>query len=339
MRTPRSPRDSADPGVRFGLGGDGWYAGVVHRLMLVTCVVLAGACPAPGGGDAGTSDAGSADAGSADAGSADAGTPPVCENLNQPSLTPDPAFRVIVGVAGGAPLQFPDPAVPWLVEYQFLVPALPCSPTWNYQSQVFYVWGDLTFDAYGANGAYRLSDYVFNQIVPQVSVGWTFIGHEDAGFVPTGSYLRAWTLQALYYWQRGQSESYGQGGALLEVQPGDLLLTRIRYEPDAGVIFASIGSDAGTSAIAIERPFPNENPPLFANWRAFFEQAKSRSGSLLARPMLNVETHLLDEQTACSVVPFEIRGVVSPGIASRAALSSWEEGGLSCSRQLSQLDF
>jgi hypothetical protein len=124
------------------------------------------------------------------------------------------------------------------------------------------------------------------------------------------------------------------------VSPGEEVTTRIAYDADAGTLTASIGTASAVSSIVSERPFPNESPALFTSWRDFLERAAAASGDLFGRPMLNVETHRVDQPTICSVLPFQVGSVGLPGgVVSGAQVDVRRVGDFTCGRPLAQLGF
>jgi hypothetical protein len=267
---------------------------------------------------------------------------PVCSNTSVPRPASDPGYRVQVytsvdSAAGGT--IFPAPSKSWTVEYKFTVPALPCSATWNYENQTFYIWGDLVFDEYGSSGLYPLSNYVFNQIVPQLMIGDTLNGAPH-GYGGVGEVFDTWVIEAQYFWQNSANEYFVQAGSPVGVKPGDEITTKIAYTASTGSITASIAAPEGTSSIKIPAPFPNESPLLFSSWRTFFEQASAKSNGLTAEPQLNVESHFVDQQTLCSVLPWKIDDISLPNV--RAVASSFTTdaiGTYSCPTPLDTLDF
>jgi hypothetical protein len=224
--------------------------------------------------------------------------------------TSDPGYRVIIGSHTGAAM--PPQDRDWLIEYVFTVPPLP-SGTWDYRNQTFYLWGDIDFDAYGSGGAYGISSYRFNQIVPQLMAG-NCLCSNDAAYTPGWRAFSSWVIQAQYYWMNGSS-NYAQCGPLVNVQPGDILTTRISYTAATGKVQASIASARGTSSITINRPFPNE-PALFSSWSSFFAAAQRKSGTaqVLANPVVNVETHYVDPATIRSVLPLAVSRIALPEV-------------------------
>lgn len=262
-----------------------------------------------------------------------------CETTS-PTQGPDPGYRVVVDPSEGAgSVVFPTADSSWTLSYRFAVPPLPCSPSWNHTDQVFYVWGDLDWDVYGARGAHPLSHYRYNQIVPQATIGHVLDGN-DAGYHPTWDRYAGWIIQAQYFWMDDDGTPYAQAGEVVPVSPGEEVTTRIAYDADAGTLTASIGTESAVSSIVSERPFPNESPALFTSWRDFLERAAAASGDLFGRPMLNVETHRVDEPTICSVLPFQVGSVGLPGgVVSGAQVDVRRVGDFTCGRPLAQLGF
>lgn len=69
-------------------------------------------------------------------------------------------------------------------------------------------------------------------------------------------------------------------------------------------------------------------------------RATAKSTSLLARPLINVESHHVDETTFCSVLPLEIGEISIPRIpvkGSRFAIA--HQGVFSCRGPGARLDF
>jgi hypothetical protein len=83
----------------------------------------------------------------------------------------------------------------WTLQYQFKVPPLPRSPKWNYKVGTVYQWGDADFDGYGSTGAYKLSDYRFNQIVAELILG-NVLEASDANYKPSWSQRSTWAIIA-----------------------------------------------------------------------------------------------------------------------------------------------
>jgi hypothetical protein len=253
----------------------------------------------------------------------------------------DPDFRVVIGAASSpdGTVSLPSPSQDWLIQFQFSVPPLPDTSSWDYLRQVFYIWGDIDFDMYGSTGKYMLSDYLYNQIVPQLMTGWALAGN-NSDYKPTWEKLQNWVIQSCYFWQTEAGDVYAQTGEVVDVKPGDAIVEHIQYHANSGSIDASISAPEGTSAISIPRPFPNENVPLFSSWTSFFEQAIAKSGVLYGRPMANVETHYVDQSTICSTLPWSVEDIEIPGISSAAnQYSVTQTGTYTCASKLANLRF
>jgi hypothetical protein len=234
----------------------------------------------------------------------------------------------------------------WTLKYRFVVPPLPVSPTWSYEIGTVYQWGDVDFDGYGSSGPYRLSDYRFNQIVPQLILG-NVLDDNDATYTPTWSHLRTWNIQAQYYWLKGStSKSYALTGRRLGVAPGDNITTSIKYDHTTGTIVAAIADDnvpgaGGISSISIARPFPND-PSLFSSWADFFAKAvaASRTSYVLSTPAVDVETDYLDQTTMCGLLLLRLREISVPGVGSSASSFAVQQlGGFNCPHSVVQFDF
>jgi hypothetical protein len=82
---------------------------------------------------------------------------------------------------------------------------------------------------------------------------------------------------------------YAECGTLINVTAGDVIETKIAFEPESGAMTASIGVKGGSaeqqSQITSVRPFPNEHPPLWATWGEFFKAAEK-----LSEPVEGMET-------------------------------------------------
>lgn len=257
------------------------------------------------------------------------------------------AYRVRVEVreSGKLPdVKLPPATKSWEIEYEYQVPPLPSSATWNYKSQVIYQWGDIDFDAYGSRGAYKLSSYLFNQIVPQLFIGNVLSGN-GAHYDPRWSKLSTWAIQAQYYWQRGD-RSYAQTGNIVNVSPGDEITTIINYRGDTGEIIATVSDNrlsrlSGQSKITIKSPFPNE-PSLFSSWKDFFRRAETKShhNFILGHPALDVETYHLDKKTMCGLLPLIVESISIPRVPLTASQFETDSvGGFACSRPLAGLSF
>jgi hypothetical protein len=234
----------------------------------------------------------------------------------------------------------------WTLEYRFVVPPLPASPTWNYKTETVYQWGDVDFDAYGARGEHKLSDYVYNQIVPELEIG-NVLDASDAGYRPYWHQVSGWQIEAQYYWRHGvTSTSYAQAGAIVKVNPGDEIITAIHYAAASGTIIASVADasiapTAGTSTITISRPFPND-PSLFTSWAGFFKKATAASHTpyVISTPAADVEPYNLDQQTMCGLLPFRLHKISIPGVAEESsAFSIHKPSDLSCKELFVQFRF
>jgi hypothetical protein len=261
-----------------------------------------------------------------------------------PQRLANPAYRLQVYASDAHPEL--AATKDWTLEYRFTVPPLPISPTWNHKIATVYQWGDVDFDEYGTRGKYKLSDYQFNQITPQLILGST-LDANDAHYKPSWSQRSAWAIEAHYFWQNGTTFApYAQTGKVIVVNPGDHLTTIIRFDAKAGTIVASIEDgnipgSAGLSTITIQRPFPNE-PSLFKSWTDFFQKATaaSRSPYVNGTTQLDVETDYLDQQTMCGLLPFTITKIVMPGVPSiPSAFTTAQLGGFTCEGPLTNLDF
>ncbi len=226
----------------------------------------------------------------------------------------------------------------WQLEYKFIVPPIP-QGDWE-PNQVFYVWGDVDFDDYGANGDYRISHYMYNQVAPQVMIG-NCLSSNDPAYTPSWQIFDTWVMQAQYFWMKDDNTPYAICGELINVSPGEELTTKISYNSSSGQITASISGPGGTSSVVVSQPFPDQ-PGLFANWSDFFTQAQAASGTtgVWSQPVLNVESHYVDEVTLCSILPFQVDFVSIPGIPWK--LSSYtisKSGTYSCSSALAVFRF
>lgn len=241
------------------------------------------------------------------------------------------APRVVVAARQGRQFKLPSESTDWTIQYKFIVPPVP-TKTWNPTVNVFYIWGDIDFDQYGQNGNFSLSGYKFNQIVPQAFIGRVLSGN-DANYAPSWSNITGWAIQAQYFWQKNNTP-YAQTGSIVSVIPGELVTTTIQYRAASGAIVASIASNNGTSTITISRPFPNE-PTLFSSWRDFFQKAQAKTGTnfIWSQPVMNIEPGGgADKQTICTLLPFDVRYVSLPGVATNAASYAMAlDSGLPCS--------
>jgi hypothetical protein len=234
----------------------------------------------------------------------------------------------------------------WTLRYRFFVPPLPTSPTWDYRRGTVYQWGDVDFDSYGSGGTYKLSDYLYNQIVPELVLG-SVLDANDADYKPSWSQVSTWRIEAQYYWHKATtSTSYAQTGSVVKVNPGDEITTTIQYTTGTGTIVASIvdnniSGPSGASSITIARPFPND-PSLFKSWADFFKKAvaASRTSYILSEPVLDVETDYLDQQTVCGLLPFALSEISIPGVDSNpSAFAIQQPNGFTCGQPLVALRF
>lgn len=244
--------------------------------------------------------------------------------------------RVFVTAKAGRNVKMPSWDKSWQLKYQFVVPPLPTS-SWDPSQMTLYIWGDIAFDAYGTDGKFKISDYKFNQIVPQLFLG-RVLSNNDAAFKPAWTQQNTWAIQAQYYWQK-DSTSYAQTGPIINVSPGEIITTAINYTATDGKITASISAPGGISTIVLARPFPNE-PGLFADWSSFFKASQAKSANeLYATPELNVEPDA-DKQSVCTVLPFTIRSIDMPSIGNMKDLfAQYVPAGFSCSKPMVVLDF
>ena len=234
---------------------------------------------------------------------------------------------------------------PWRLDYTYTVPRhTPAGMTAS--SSTYYIWGDTDFDSYGVapRAPFPLSRYIYNQIVPQLVLG-NALASNDANYTPGWAVFPTWAVQAQYYWAScdlpagrrcapGHSRSYAQCGAAVNVSAGDVIATSIVYDPTDGAITASIGAEgaaggaaaegaggaaaAAHSVVRLPRPFPNEQPPLFASWREFFEAAQRLSAptegpGVLSHPDFNIETHQVPPAELCDICPFVLARAEATG--------------------------
>ena len=233
----------------------------------------------------------------------------------------------------------------WILEYEFVVPPLPSSHTWDYKTGTVYQWGDIDFDEYGSRGKYKLSDYQYNQIVPELFLG-NVLDTSDAAHAPSWHQRSTWGIEAQYYWKNGATSiSYAQTGRVVKVNPGDEITTTIRYDAQAGTIVASIADEslsgsASVSTITITRPFPNE-PALFKSWTDFFQRAvaASKTSHVMSTLAADVETYNLDQATMCGLLPFTLKKISIPGVSSTASTFAIQPAeGLTCPQPLAKFD-
>ncbi|HEY2514728.1 MAG TPA: hypothetical protein VGI39_27875 [Polyangiaceae bacterium] len=263
-----------------------------------------------------------------------------CSSTSAPLPTSDPGNRVVISATQRADSQvvIPAPTADWQLQYEYSVPPLPCAPTWNLNGSTFYVWGDVDFDTYGSSGAYPLSSYQFNQIVPQLMIGTALSGN-DASYAPSWQLFDHWVIQAQYFWMNADGNFYAQTGPVVSVKPGDRISTVIHYSAATGGIDVSIASEEGGSYITIPQPFPNE-ATAFASWKDFFQRAAAQSGQILGRPQLNVETHFIDTPTLCSALPWTVEQIAFPNVpATASSFVTSTYGDFACGSALTNLDF
>ena len=263
-----------------------------------------------------------------------------CSNASAPLPPSDPGDRVVISATQRADGQvvIPAPNADWQLQYQYSVPPLPCAPTWNSNGATFYVWGDVDFDAYGSSGSYPLSSYLYNQIVPQLMLGTALSGN-DAAYAPSWQRFDSWVIQAQYFWMNADGNFYAQTGPVVAVKPGDRITTVIHYSAATGGIDVSITSPAGGSFITIPRPFPNE-AAAFTSWTDFFQKAAVQSGQILGRPQLNIESHYIDSQTLCSIVPWTVEQIALPNVpVTSSSFVTSTYGDFTCGSALTNLTF
>lgn len=223
------------------------------------------------------------------------------------TVSGDPGYRFVVieGSEGGL-VPFPAADQDWTLAFVMTTPPIPTTSSWDPTRSVFYVWGDIDFDEYGSTGSNPLHNYKYNQIVPQLTLGWGLDASDDA-YAPDSHVHRTWIAQAQYFWMHDDGTSYAHAGDVIEASPGDEATTTIAYSAATGSITVSISVPQGTSTVTSLRPFPNESAAPFASWKEFFTQAAAASsGVLKTRPMVNVESHAVDVETICSVLPLDL---------------------------------
>jgi hypothetical protein len=232
---------------------------------------------------------------------------------SNPNLGGDQDLQYRVGIypSNGQPM-LPSHHNNWTLEYKYIIPPIP-SGNWNYQNQTVYTYGQIDFDQYGSGGKYTISDYMYNQIVPQVMIG-NCLDSNDSQYNPYWHLYQHWVIQAQYYWMNSGDTSFSLCGNIVQVDPGEELTTKISYSASTGKITASISGLSGASTIVIHKPFLNDT--LFTDWSQFFSRAELQSNSTGAygNTALNVETHYLNALTICSMLPFHVNLVAIPGI-------------------------
>jgi hypothetical protein len=187
----------------------------------------------------------------------------------------------------------------WTLEYQFVVPKLPPKDTFDPKRETIYVWGDLSFDQYDAEGEFPLHPCLMNQIVPQVMCGHCLTtSSNDGTYAPGWMTHPTWVMQAQYFWMGPLAETdsvnsrdHALCGEFHKVDEGDRIHTTIHYSAQDGSLDVTIQSSGGKkSHILSKRPFPHM-PDLFPSWGDFFKQAQAASGGEgpLGRACLNIE--------------------------------------------------
>ncbi|HWK46439.1 MAG TPA: hypothetical protein VNT30_17090 [Stellaceae bacterium] len=252
------------------------------------------------------------------------------------------AHRVTVYAVSSGNIEtvpLPTPASDWVIRYQYVVPPIPDSLSWDPSKQTFYIWGDIDFDAYGSSGKFPISKYRFNQIVPQLMLGRSLAGN-NAKFEPSWTNFHTWVIQACYFWQDVDGKFYAQTGRAVPVVPGEQIVTEIQYIAKTKEVVASIYSGGIGSTIIIPKPFPNEEVPIFSDWADFFDKAIQRSGNLFGRPMGNVETKGVEQSTLCSILPWRVGEVTIPFIrVNKANFRIGQVGAFACDTATATLEF
>ena len=255
----------------------------------------------------------------------------------------DPELRVVVepGLKSHIQTPFPNPTEPWELEVKFVVPPLPNAPSWDPSQQVFYIWGDVDFELYDSLGPNPISPYQINQIVPQLMIGNALDGN-DANYTPSWNVYDHWVIEAQYFWEKGHDwqhyTHFALAGKPVSVSPGEMVTSVISYHPETGAIDARISTPTAVSEITIPRPFPDSNPPLFPSWKEFFEAAQAKTGGvLLGQAPINVESHGVQPDTMCSVLPLKVGQMTGPGFPTQQlGFLTRQEGTFSCRTPLMQ---
>jgi hypothetical protein len=265
----------------------------------------------------------------------DSGSPPAVE-----SEAKQHNYRVIEAPKNPHDLTaFPPSSKPWELHYKFIVPPLPNSKNYNPENSELYIWGDVDFDSYGAKRKFQISNYIYNQIVPQLMMGNVFADNKP-DYTPILYTYKSWVIEAQYYWMNANGESFDKAGPAVSVSPGEVVTTVIKYIPEDGTIEARIFTMKAESRLILYAPFPNE-PGLFRNWRDFFEQAETKSGSaVVGQAVINVESHNVDEDSICSLLPFnilEMSGALFPKFSS--GFYTRTEDNLSCPTAVVRTEF
>ena len=195
----------------------------------------------------------------------------------------DDEYRVSVGLPKSK-CRLPPPLESWQVQYEYECPPLPCGDAWDPKTHTFYVWGDLDFDSYGDSHFADVPPHLravhpcyMNQIVPQTMIGNCVAISDPDTYKWTGKTFDSWVIQAQYYWQARKSDSRAHCGPAVQVEPGDLIRTRIEYNAHDGsihVVIAVVGENGDErsdkrSEILLARPFLHDSS-LFESWKDFF---------------------------------------------------------------------
>jgi len=281
----------------------------------------------------------------------------------------DNEYRVVVGLPRNL-CRLPPPHESWQVSYDYVCPPLPTSNTWNSNTHTMYVWGDLDFDDYGASHISNVPVHLrtvhscyMNQIVPQTMIG-NCLAENDDTYKPKWKTFDQWVIQAQYYWQPTKDNGRALCGKYMQVEPGDLIRTRICYTAENGSIQVSIsvvGEDGEEnsnkrSEIVIPKPFLHD-VTLFESWKDFFskclqaerlgeDENRSKvprcegkestpalrgskdSGASMgakARPCLNVEYKgRVDMDTLKSICPFVVKKATYPGLPPDFTTTKWK---------------
>lgn len=196
---------------------------------------------------------------------------------------PDDEYRVSVGLPKNM-CRLPPPCESWQVQYEYICPPLPSGDAWDPKTHTFYVWGDLDFDEYGDSHISTVPPHLravhpcyMNQIVPQTMIGKCVAISDPDTYKWTGKTFDSWVIQAQYYWSPTKKDSRAHCGPAVEVDPGDLIRTRIEYDAQDGsinVVIAVVGENGDERAdkrseIVLARPFLHDSS-LFESWKDFF---------------------------------------------------------------------
>jgi hypothetical protein len=240
--------------------------------------------------------------------------------------TGDPGYRAQLYPSNSGTLQ--APLTSWQLKYVYTVPPIP-SVDWNPSAgEGVYVWGDVTFDNYGGGSGTNqhpvgdAANYLYNQIVPQIGVGDVTDGSTTTGSgsnqidVSNGEIVPLWQAQAQYFWRSVGGVNHALVGPKYTVYPGDLCTSYIDFNVSDGSMTAAIActnatgtTTRGSSTLDLPRPFPDDtNKTAYTNWTKFFAAAASASHTAgpLIQPQMNVETHVIDNASACSMLPWKV---------------------------------